>query len=66
MLATVNGVDWFVDEPAQASAPVRFTATGRAAYVEVLVEGPRSSAVNPLVDLAGVLTRTDPKLSGAG
>lgn len=63
MLITVDGVDWFVEQPAQSSDPVRFTATGRRAYVEVLVAGPRSSAVNPLVDLATIVTRTDPKVT---
>lgn len=66
MLVTVDGVDWFLEQPAQGSDPVRFTATGRAVYVEVTVSGARASAVNPLVDLAGPLTKADPRTTGTG
>jgi hypothetical protein len=56
-LESVNEVDWFREETADAT---RFTTTGRSVNVEVVVPDAYAPAVNPLVDLAGPVTRTVP------
>lgn len=57
-LITVNGVDWFGEQHAEGWT---FTATGRRAYVEVVVPKDYAPEVNPLVDLAAALKGADPR-----
>lgn len=49
-LATVNGVAWL---PVEEDGTWRFTAVGRAAYIEVVVpKSARGAPTDPLIDLA--------------
>jgi hypothetical protein len=61
-LVSVDGVDWFFEDVTDADGEpaVRFTTTGRVAWVEVTVPGPRTGATAPLVDLANAIAASVP------
>ncbi|MDP9418498.1 MAG: DUF3515 domain-containing protein, partial [Actinomycetota bacterium] len=54
---TVNGVDWLAEEK---ESGYRFTTSGRAAFVEVVVPDDYAPEVDPLVDLAAPVKATVP------
>jgi len=56
-LVTVNGVNWF---PKELDTGYVFTTWGREANVEVTVPDEYAPEVNPLVDLAQAVKRSDP------
>lgn len=57
-LVIVNGVDWFSEQHPDGWT---FTATGRQAYVEVVVPAEYAPEVNPLVDLTAPVKAADPR-----
>lgn len=48
-MVSIDGVDWFTQ---QLTRGTRFTATGRAAYVQVDIPEDYTSATDALTDLA--------------